>query len=134
MSSFSTEATKSRSGLHISAAAAAPPTVHAPSTNLVAKVADFEELTPALEPTSPAALDRLLDVTVSLTAELGRATLAVGEVLKLGVGSVVRLDRTLAEPVDLFVQGVRLARGEVVVVEDCFAIRIKEIVPARKPG
>ena len=71
-------------------------------------------------------------MTVSITAELGRATLAVGEVLKLGVGSVVRLDRTLAEPVDLFVQGVRLAQGEVVVVEDCFAIRIKEIVPSKK--
>ena len=75
----------------------------------VAKVADFEELTPSPEPASPAALDRLLDVTVSLTAELGRATLAVGEVLKLGVGSVVRLDRNVSEPVDLFVQGVRLA-------------------------
>lgn len=134
MSSFSTEATKNRPGLHIGAAAAAPPTVHAPSTNLVAKVADFEELTSAPAPVSPAALDRLLDVTVSITAELGRATLAVGEVLKLGVGSVVRLDRTLAEPVDLFVQGVRLARGEVVVVEDCFAIRIKDIVPSKKQG
>ena len=134
MSPSSAENTKSRSVLHTKAEGAAPPTVHAPSTNLLAKVADFEELTPSAETAGPAALDRLLDVTVSVTAELGRATLAVGEVLKLGVGSVVRLDRSLSEPVDLFVQGVRLARGEVVVVDDCFAVRIKEIVPSRKHG
>jgi flagellar motor switch protein FliN/FliY len=132
MASFSTEAAKNRPGLQISAESAAPSTVHAPSTNLIAKVADFEELTPAAPTGASAALDRLLDVTVSVTAELGRATLAVGEVLKLGVGSVVRLDRGLSEPVDLFVQGVRLARGEVVVVDDCFAVRIKEIVASKK--
>jgi len=128
------ENTKNLPVLHTRAEDAAPPTVHAPSTNLLARVADFEELTPSPEAASPGALDRLLDVTVSVTAELGRTTLAVGEVLKLGVGSVVRLDRNLSEPVDLFVQGVRLARGEVVVVDDCFAVRIKEIVPSRKHG
>ena len=55
MPSFSTEATKNRPGLHIGAEAAAGPTVHAPSTNLVAKVADFEELTPTPQPAGPAA-------------------------------------------------------------------------------
>ncbi len=128
------ENTKNRPVLHAKAEDAAPPSVHAPSTNMLARVADFEELAPSPEAAAPGALDRLLDVTVSVTAELGRATLAVGDVLKLGVGSVVRLERNLSEPVDLFVQGVRLARGEVVVVDDCFAVRIKEIVPSRKHG
>ena len=107
-------------------------TVHAPSANVVAKVADFAELTQVTEGVAAAPLDRLLDVTVKVTAELGRVTLSVGEVLKLGVGSVVQLDRPISEPVDLVVQGVRLARGEVVIVDERFAIRIKEIVSSKK--
>ena len=62
-----------------------------------------------------------------MAAELGRVTLTIGEVLKLGVGSVLELHRSITEPVDLMVQGVRLARGEVVVVDDRFAIRVREI-------
>ena len=65
---------------------------------------------------------------VLVTAELGRATIAIGDILKLGLGSVVGLNRTVAEPVDLLVQGVPFARGEVVVIDDRFAIHIKEIV------
>jgi flagellar motor switch protein FliN/FliY len=107
-------------------------TVHAPSSNVVAKVADFAELTPAAESPSPAPLDRLLGVSVTATAELGRATLAVGDVLKLGVGSILQLDRPVSEPVDLVIQGVRLARGEVVIVDDRFAIHIKEILSSKK--
>ena len=61
-------------------------------------------------------------------AILGRSVLSVGEILELGAGSVVELNRQIAEPVDLVIQGVKVASGEVVVVDDCFAIRIKEIV------
>ena len=50
------------------------------------------------------------------------------------MGTVVELDRTISEPVELFVQGVRIARGEVVVVEDRFAVRITEIAEAKAPG
>ncbi len=105
------------------------------ASEVVARVADFADLTAAAAPANPAGpapLDRLLDVSVTVTAELGRVTLAIGEVLKLGVGSVIELDRPLSEPVDLMVQGVRLARGEVVVVDDRFAIRIKEIADPKK--
>jgi flagellar motor switch protein FliN len=94
--------------------------------DVVAKVAEFAELTSRGPGTDPAPLDRLLDVAVTVTAELGRVTLSIGGVLKLGIGSVLELDRSVTEPVDLMVQGVRLARGEVVVVDDRFAIRIKE--------
>ena len=51
----------------------------------------------------------------------------IGELLQLGEGAVLKLNRAVSEPVDLIAQGVRVARGEVVVVDDCFAIRIKEI-------
>ena len=100
--------------------------------DVLAKVADFAELSAAPDGTSAASLDRLLDVGVTVTAELGRASLSIGEVLKLNLGSVLELNRPVSEPVDLMVQGVRLARGEVVVVDDCFAIRIKEIAEPRK--
>jgi flagellar motor switch protein FliN/FliY len=108
-----------------------PPQVggRAPKDAVVAHVADFPELTQ--EGTTAAglgSLNSLMDVTVTVTAELGRIKRSIGSILKLGVGSVVDLDRNMAEHVDLLVQGTLLARGEVVVVEDRFAIRIKEIV------
>jgi flagellar motor switch protein FliN len=76
-------------------------------------------------------LGAMLDVSVTLTAEFGKAVMPLGDVLKLGVGSVLTLDRQVSEPVELSVKGVLLARGEVVVVDDRFAVRIKEIVPPR---
>jgi len=99
---------------------------------VVAKVAEFAALTKAATSGPATSLDRLLDVNVVATAELGRATLSIADLLKLGVGSVLELDRPVSEPVDLMVQDVQLARGEVVVVEDRFAIRIKEIVDPKK--
>lgn len=96
------------------------------------KTPEFAELTPAVSVTGAATLDNLLDVTVTVTAELGRSTTSIGDLLKLSVGSVVELDRLISEPVELMAQGVRLARGEVVVVEDRFAIRIQEIVDPKK--
>jgi flagellar motor switch protein FliN/FliY len=93
---------------------------------------EFAELSAAPPAAGGAALDNLLDVTVALTAELGRATMSIGELLKLNVGSVVELDRLVSEPVELLARGVRLARGEVVVVEDRFAVRIKEIVDPKR--
>jgi flagellar motor switch protein FliN/FliY len=99
----------------------------------LAKSVAFDELR-AAEPALPAtSLDSLLDVKVTVTADLGRTTRSIADILKLNVGSVLELDRLVTDPVDLMVQGVLLAKGEVVVVEDHFAIRIKEIVdPKRK--
>ena len=98
---------------------------------VTASVPEFPEFeaTGAGKPSS--SLNHLLDVTVCVTAELGRVTMTISDILKLGVGSVVGLDRGVTEPVDLLVQGVPFARGEVVVVDDCFAIRIREIVDPR---
>ena len=109
-----------------------PVTQVAEQSNVAAKAAEFAELSPATAAAACASLDNLLDVTVTVTAELGRTTTSIGNLLKLGVGSVIELERAISEPVDLMAQGVRLARGEVVVVDDRFAIRIKEIVEPKK--
>ena len=70
----------------------------------------------------------MFSVKLEAEAVLGRSSLSVNEMLNLGVGSVVELDRLVSEPVDLLVQNVRVARGEVVVLNDQFAIRITEIL------
>jgi flagellar motor switch protein FliN len=95
---------------------------------VVARLPDLPELNGSAGTAGSGSLNQLLDVSVAVTAEVGRVTLSIGDILKLGNGSVVGLDRSVAEPIDLLVQGVPFARGEVVVVEDRFAIRILEIV------
>lgn len=75
-------------------------------------------------------LRRFYDVNVEVSAQLGRVTLPIGDLLKLSEGAVLELERAISEPVDIVAQGVRLARGEVVVVEDRYAVRITEIEDA----
>ncbi len=77
---------------------------------------------------APTNLDLVLDVPVSLTVELGGCKLPMGEVLQLRAGSVVQLEKMAAEPVDLLVNGKLIARGEVVVMEDRFGVKITELV------
>ena len=86
--------------------------------DVVVRAAEFAALTPNPGGAGLSSLDHLLKVTVTISAELGRATRPIGEVLKYGMGTVVEVDRTISEPVELFVQGVRIARGEVVVVDE----------------
>lgn len=73
-------------------------------------------------------LDLLLDVNLQVSVELGRAGLKFREVLNLAPGSVVELDRATSEPVDILVNGSLLATGEVVVVDDHFAVRITKLL------
>lgn len=101
---------------------------------VVARMADFAELTAQSVAPVNGALDNLLDVSFTITAELGKVTMSIGEILKLGVGSVIELNRSTTDPVDITVQGVLLARGEIVVVDDHFAVRIKEIIDPKKRG
>jgi flagellar motor switch protein FliN/FliY len=72
-------------------------------------------------------LDLVLDVPVKLTVELGSCLLPMREVLQLGVGSVVQLDKTAEDPVQLSVNRKVVARGEVVIVEGRFGIKITEL-------
>ena len=72
-------------------------------------------------------MSRFYDVKVTISVELGRTSLPLSEILKLGEGAVVELDRAVGDPVDLVSDGVVLARGEIVVVNDCYGIRITEV-------
>lgn len=73
-------------------------------------------------------LDFLLDVPVKLTAELGNCKMTMQELLNLDLGSVVQLDKPANANVDVYVNQKLVARGEVVVAEDNFGIRVKEII------
>jgi flagellar motor switch protein FliN/FliY len=82
----------------------------------------------------PRHLALLNDVELGVTAELGRRRLTVRELLSLSPGSVVELDRAAGSPVDVLVNGTLIARGEVVVIDEEFGIRISEIVSPEAAG
>ena len=77
---------------------------------------------------NPSNINLVLDVPVSLTIELGGCQLPMREVLQLAVGSVVQLDKPADAPVELSINGKLIARGEVVVIEDHFGVKITEII------
>ena len=79
---------------------------------------------------NPSNLNLVLDVPVSLTIELGTCQLSMREVLQLDAGSVVQLDKPADAPVELNVNGKLIARGEVVVIEDRFGLKITEVLGA----
>jgi flagellar motor switch protein FliN/FliY len=91
--------------------------------------AELELLTDAAPVGSgPADLSLVLDVPVELAVEIGRARMTIRETLALAPGSIVALDRTAGEPVDLLVNGHRVARGEVVAIDEDFGFRITEVL------
>ena len=75
-------------------------------------------------------VDDLRDVRLTVTADLGEASLLVREVLELKAGSVIPLDKLAGEMTDIYVNGIPLARGEVVVIADSLHVRIGEIIGA----
>jgi flagellar motor switch protein FliN len=111
--------------------AAAPEAPEAPTAVLV------DEIDPAgeqLQPAGPAAenldadLGRLHAVPVELAVEIGRTRMTIGDTLGLGPGSIITLNRMAGEPVDLLVNGRPIARGEVVVIDEEFGLRVTEVV------
>jgi flagellar motor switch protein FliN/FliY len=76
----------------------------------------------------PTSLELLLDVPLEMSVELGRVKMLVREVLDLTNGSILEIDKSAGEPVDVLVNGRIMARGEVVVIEDNFGVRITEII------
>lgn len=77
-------------------------------------------------------LDLLMNVPLQITAELGKCKMAVSEILKLGTGSIVELDRLAGGPVDLLVNSKLVARGEVVAIDENFGVRVTELI--QKPA
>ncbi|MBW2125794.1 MAG: flagellar motor switch protein FliN, partial [Deltaproteobacteria bacterium] len=82
----------------------------------------------ASQPGDSQSLDFLLDVPLEITVELGRTKIQIGELLKLGQGSVVELEKMTSEPVEIYVNQKLMAQGEVVVVNDKFGVRLTNIV------
>ncbi len=112
------------------APAARPPAPSRPSASRV----ELEPLTPtAAAPRVESGLEFLSDVDVEVRVELGSARLNVQEILKLGSGSVVGLESLVGDPVCVYVNDRLLARGEVLVVNDNFAVRITEVLAPPKP-
>src|SRR5271154_6527943 len=85
-------------------------------------------------PASDADLSRLSDIPMELSVEIGRTHMTVGETLDLRVGSVVALERLSGETADLLVNGTAIARGEVVVIDEQYGLRITEIVDSHHDG
>lgn len=78
-------------------------------------------------------LDAILDVSVTLAMEVGRTKVSIRNLLQLNQGSVVELDRTAGEPLDVFVNGTLVAHGEVVVINDKFGLRLTDVIsPAER--
>jgi flagellar motor switch protein FliN len=89
---------------------------------------------PASESTvhGAADLEAVFDVPVKVSAVLGRARMEVGELLKLGPGAVLELDRKVGEAIDIYVNNRLVARGEVVLVEDKLGVTMTEIIKAER--
>ncbi|MDP9388767.1 MAG: flagellar motor switch protein FliN, partial [Actinomycetota bacterium] len=104
--------------------------VEAEPTAVAGRAAPVEARAPAVGNRS---LELLHDVEMAVAVELGRTRMAVRDLLALGPGSLVELDRAAGSPVDVLVNGKLIARGEVVVIDEDFGIRISEIV-ARDGG
>ena len=76
----------------------------------------------------PRTLDFILDVTLQVTVEVGRARMTIQDLLQLGQGSVVELEKLAGEPLDIYVNGKQVARGEAVIVNEKFGVRLTDII------
>jgi len=90
----------------------------------------FGQLGPGAKAESARNLDLLLDVEIPISVEVGRAQMSLDDVLRLVPGSVISLDKKAEKPVDLRVNGKLVARGEVVLVDDSYGLRITQVVDA----
>ena len=112
----------------------APPN---PAADAVPDAADFKlpNFQQVMQDAQVSSIDLLRDVELSVKIELGRSRMLVEDVLKLSEGSVVELDKLAGDPVDVFVNDRLVARGEVLVLNDNFCVRVNEIVAgARDEG
>ena len=101
------------------AAATSAPAARAP------QFTDFEN---TMLGTTEVPISMLLDLTLPVSIELGRTSMTVQEILRLGRGSVIQLDRLAGEPIDIYVGDRRFAEGEVVVLGEHFGVRITRIL------
>ncbi len=109
--------------------AAAPPEKNEEEDSIGSAMTDMGDL-----PRSAKDLEAVYDIPVQVSAVLGKTTMAVSHLLKLGRGAVVPLDRKVGEAIDIYVNNRLVARGEVVVVEDRLGVTMTEIIKTDKLG
>ena len=95
-------------------------------------MADMFESDKTAEDASNITLEAVYDVPVQISVVLGKTSMAVSNLLKLGRGAVIELDKKVGEPIDIFVNNRLVARGEVVVVEDKIGVTMTEIIKNEK--
>jgi flagellar motor switch protein FliN len=93
---------------------------------------EFANLAGAAPVNEPASLDLLRDVQLDLKIELGRTRMHLEDVLRLNGGAVVTLDKLAGDPVDIYANGRLIARGEVLVLNDNFCVRVTELISEEK--
>ena len=119
----------------VSAPVSAPaPAGAAPAAAMLPDAADFKlpNFQQVMQDAQVSSIDLLRDVELNVKIELGRSRMLVEDVLKLSEGSVVELDKLAGDPVDVFVNDRLVARGEVLVLNDNFCVRVNEIVAGAK--
>ena len=111
------------------AAPAPPAESDLPEDDVDADMPEFGDL-----PRSAKDLEAVYDIPVQVSAVLGKSTMQVSQLLKLGRGAVVELDRKVGEAIDIYVNNRLVARGEVVVVEDRLGVTMTEIIKTDRTG
>ena len=94
----------------------------------VARAMAFDQLTDSAKPGPLRDLDMVLDLPLNMSVELGRVKLPIGQLLSLHAGAVIELDVKAGEPLNIMVNGCLVARGDIVIVNDKYGIRLTEIV------
>ena len=94
--------------------------------------AKLEELSPSQKTGVYPELEFILDIPLEISAEIGRTKMFIRDLLKLNQGSVIELEKFAGEPIEIYVNGKLMAKGEVVIVNDKFGVRITEIISAQE--
>ncbi len=99
-----------------------------PAGNVGVQSVQFAPLSQAEQPGVSGNIGLLMDVSMQLTVELGRTKMLIKDILGMGEGTIVELDKLAGEPVDLLVNGKLIAKGEVVVIDENFGVRVTDII------
>ncbi len=99
-----------------------------PNVNI--QPAQFQSFAPAGQPemVSAESIELIKDVPLEVTVELGRTSKSISDILEFAPGTIIELDKIAGEPIDVLVNGKFVAKGEVVVIEESFGVRIMEII------
>ena len=104
--------------------------MYAMPPDLSIQPAQFQSFMPMqnLDGIAPENIDLIMDVPLEVTVELGRTSKSIKEILDFSPGTIIELDKLAGEPIDVLVNGKFVAKGEVVVIEENFGIRVTEII------